>query len=94
MKIVFILLKDRIEFFQWKIQSVDITSENPVCIVDGFFWEFYINPIGLSGFLPFSEDKFLFFQYCQSIFNRHLAFAENFCQCFNRKVNEYMTICI
>ena len=30
MKIVFILLKDRIEFFRWKIQSVDITSEFPV----------------------------------------------------------------
>ena len=61
-------------------------------IVDGFFWEFYINSIGLSGSLPFSEDKLLFFQYCQSSFNRHLAFVENFCQCFNCKVNEHMTI--
>ena len=42
--------------------------------------------------LPFSEDKLLFFQYCQSSFNRHLAFMENFCQCFNCKVNEHMTI--
>ena len=48
-----------------------------------------INSIGLSGSLPFSEDKLLFFQYCQSSFNRHLAFVENFCQCFNRK--EHMT---
>ena len=32
------------------------------------------------------------FQYCQSSFNRHLAFVENFCQCFNCKVNEHMTI--
>ena len=62
--------------------------------MDGFFWEFYINSIRLSGSLPFSEDKLLFFQYCQSSFNRHLAFVENFCQCFNCKVNEYMTICI
>ena len=59
--------------------------------MDGFLWEFYKNPIGLSGTLPFSEDKLLFFQYCQSSFNRHLVFVENFCQCFNRKVNEHMT---
>ena len=26
---MFVLLKDRIEFFQWKIQSVDITPEFP-----------------------------------------------------------------
>ena len=42
----------------------------------------------MSGSLPFSEDKLLFFQYCQSSFNRHLAFVENFCQCFNCKVND------
>ena len=36
-------------------------------------------------------DKLLFFQYCQSSFNRHLAFVENFCQCFNCKVNEHMS---
>ena len=67
-------------------------GKKSVCIVDGFFGEFYINLIGLSGTLPFSEDKLLFFQYCQSSFNRHLAFMENFCQCFNCKVNEHMTI--
>ena len=31
-----ILLKDRIEFFQWKIQSVDITPESPDILLQSF----------------------------------------------------------
>ena len=33
---MFVLLKDRIEFFQWKIQSVDITPESPDILLQSF----------------------------------------------------------
>ena len=31
-----IMLKDQIEFFQWKIQSVDITPESPDILLQSF----------------------------------------------------------
>ena len=62
MVIVIIFTESTFELLDQLIPEIRTYLDSGVqqfCIVDGFFWEFYINPIGLSGTLPFSKDKLL-----------------------------------